>query len=130
MVSRVIHLSDVFKKHFGRSDQTDSVIIPTCYFLDARIIWFFGFLAAATEAEAEALENADDRNAQEEAHQATELSHKLDSILREVVDPLVLERPHVELEDDHAWAGALNGLPGASDLCLKGLALGCSECCV
>jgi hypothetical protein len=59
---------------------------------------FFIFLSristTAAAAVAETFEHADDRDAQEETHQSAKLGNELNSVLREIVDVLVLHGSH------------------------------------
>ncbi len=66
--------------------------------------------ATAAAAVAETFEHADDRDAQEEAHQSSELGNELNSILREIVDVLVLHGSHKELQDDRVRVASLHCL--------------------
>jgi len=50
--------------------------------------------------------------------------------LREVIDALVLERSHVELENDDVGVGTLDGLAGSCHQAAKSLLLGTAEGCV
>ena len=77
----------------------------------------------ATAAEAKTLNETDDRHSQEETHQPTELSYELDTVLREVVDALVLERSHIELENNCVGGSSLDGLAGSCHLGLQCLLL-------
>jgi hypothetical protein len=66
--------------------------------------------ATAAAAVAETFEHADYRNAQEEAHQSSELGNELNSVLREIVDVLVLHGSHKELQDDRVRVASLHCL--------------------
>jgi len=76
--------------------------------------------AAATTTKAKTFDEADDRHSQEEAHQTSQLGNELDSVFREVVDVLVLERPEEQLENDRVGVRTLDGLARSDDLSLNG----------
>ena len=74
------------------------------------ILFIISVFTTATTAETTTFDETDDRHAEEEAHEASDLSYELDSVLREIVDLLIFERSHVKLQNNCAGVGSGDGL--------------------